>query len=191
MIWGQINPWMAHEEIKFIKDMLIRLRPEACLEWGAGYSTLYFPKFIPKKSTWLSIEHEPKWHAKIRSMNNRKNVKIFHVEPNHFPWQDKHNDGTYADLKDYVEFPSKIGKFDFILVDGRARSACLYKAHELLNAKGIVVLHDAEREFYHEPLSQYKYQAFFSGYGNGKRKLWIGSREINVEDMFLCAALSQ
>lgn len=167
-------PWLNFEEREVFIIILKTLRPKICLEWGAGYSTLYFPKFIGKDAKWFSVEHDIKWSEKIRRLNKKKNVEICHTPPDKYPWTDKNNDGAYSDLKNYIEFPA-FQKYDLIFIDGVARKDCLKKAYELITEDGIVILHDAEREYYHEPFYLYKYQHTFSFKGR-KRKIWIGSK---------------
>ncbi len=174
------RPWMRFREIGILKEVLKHLKPRMCLEWGAGNSTVYFPEFLNEDARWISIEHEKDWASKIRSMNLNSNVEIFHVAPDNFPWSDEHEDGAYSDLLNYITFPEQFGKFDFILVDGRARSACLIKAHELIKKEGVVILHDANREYYHEPFGSYEYQIMFKDWRVDDGGLWLGSRGIDI-----------
>jgi len=191
--WDRIIKWTTHEEvtkplmryreIEIVEEILKNLQPKKCLELGAGYSTLSFPEFLGESAKWISIEHERHWFKKIKDMNRRSNVEIFHIPPNRFPWTDEHKDGDYSDLKDYVEFPSKFGEFDFILVDGRARNDCLIKAYELIKSDGVVVLHDANREYYHEPFKLYKHQILLKDYRKDPGGLWIGSKGREIMDV--------
>jgi hypothetical protein len=49
-----------------------------------------------------------------------------------------------------------LDKFDFILIDGRARNYCLIASRKLIENEGIVVLHDANRSYYkHSDLFKY------------------------------------
>ncbi|HQE92301.1 MAG TPA: hypothetical protein PLH19_02255 [Anaerolineae bacterium] len=222
-----IKPYMADKEIAIVEEVLLKLRPTRCLEWGSGYSTLYFSHLLPENAQWIAVEHDRVWQQfVVRLMNSTPlqerrgpggwhrvylrgqltkigfstldrairifkkrprsgaSIEIFNIVPNHFPWSDSDEDGCYADLKDYVEFPTTFGPFDFILVDGRARKDCLIQAHAMVKDTGVVVLHDANREYYNEPLGLYPYQALFTdvrqGPGGG---LWIGSKELNLENV--------
>lgn len=176
------TPLMCYAEIEFIKIILKYVQPMSCLEWGAGYSTKYFPKFLSKNAKWYSIEHNKNWFNKTNTKNTNQNVKIFLLKPDRFPWTDKYKDGAYSDLKKYIEFPTQFGKFDFILIDGRARAECIIKSYNLLKDNGIIVLHDAQRKHYHQSLQRYKFQIMLQGYKNNK-KLWIGSKKTNVENI--------
>jgi len=183
------KPWMRYREIEIIKEILINLKPKKCLEWGAGYSTLYFPKFLDSNAKWVSIEHEKEWFKKIKSLNKKPNVEIYLIQPNRYHWSDEYGDGNYSDLKDYIEYqdyieyPTKFGKFDFILVDGEARKYCLIKAYELLSDRGIVVLHDAVRTYYHEPFGFFKHSLLFTDYRKHAGGIWIGSKGLKLENV--------
>lgn len=177
----EMQPWMRYKEIIIMKELLTKLQPKRCLEWGTGYSTLYFPKYLPGNFKWISIEHDEEWVIKIRELNERSNVQIYHQHPNHFPWTDKNKDGSYSDLKEYINFPNKFGKFDFILIDGRARDECLKKAYDLVEHKGLVILHDANRNYYHGSLNLFRYQALFVDLRDGEGGLWIGSKGSQIK----------
>jgi predicted O-methyltransferase YrrM len=178
-----IKPFMRCREAKIIVEVLRNLQPMKCLEWGSGFSTIYFPKFLNKDAKLLSIEHDEGWSSRINAMNNNSNVQLFLVPPNHFPWTDEHEDGTYSDLKDYVEFPSKFGNFDFVLVDGRARKDCMIKAYQLITDDAVVILHDSNRQYYHEAFELYKHQVIFKDYQKDCYGLWIGSKGIDIRSV--------
>lgn len=183
-ILGKVGtkPWMKHREIEIIEEILRNLKPNKCLEWGTGYSTLYFPKFLDIDAKWISLEHEKDWFEKIKKCNVNPNVEIFTIKSNKYPWSDEHRDGSYSDLTDYIEFPTKFGKFDFILIDGRARKDCLMKACQIISDKGVVILHDAGRTYYHEPFTHFKHSLLFTDY----RKhggIWVGSNALELENV--------
>lgn len=185
---GGIKPWMKFMEIEIIEELLARLRPARCLEWGTGYSTLCFPELLAPEASWLAVEHDGDWAARIAGMNERANVRIHHVPANHQPWSDPDGDGSYGDLSDYVDYPRAFAPFDCVLVDGRARASCLERALELTGAGGIVILHDAQRSYYHGALDRYPRKVWFRfhdrrAFGRRARALWIGSRELPIESV--------
>jgi predicted O-methyltransferase YrrM len=73
-------------------------------------------------------------------------------------------DGLYAEFADYVSAPLD-GRFDVVLVDGRARTSCLKRVHhdELLNAGGALFLHDAHRPSHQEALRLYSPWSYLRG----------------------------
>jgi predicted O-methyltransferase YrrM len=185
---GTFAPWMKFMEIEVLEEVLTRLAPCRCLEWGAGYSTLKFPHLIPGGATWLSVEHDSEWAGKVAALVDRPGVTVHHVPPDRYPWTDANGDGAANDLARYIEFPTEFAPFDFILVDGRARTACLTAARELLSATGVVVLHDAHREYYQDGVSSYERQLrlrFHDRRARGRRArvFWIGSRGRPIEDV--------
>ena len=121
-------PYMDKIEVDILDKLLLELKPERCLEWGCGGSTLYFPEVHKEYiKSWLSVEHDKNWYDEI-SKKCPKNACL-----------------VYEDFPKYITTPE--GKFKFILVDGRQRLACLQsiKDKDLLAPGGIVVLHDSGR----------------------------------------------
>jgi len=180
LVGHPVKPYMKHKEIDIIIELLEKKKPKYCLEYGSGYSTCFFRKYINKNTLWVSVEHDRYWADKIRHMVGA-NTKVYYVPPNNYPWTDKHCDGSYRDLRDYIKFPRSLGiKFDLILIDGRARKYCLIEALNLLNRDGIVILHDANRKYYLTPCKLYKYQVFFTDHHKDSGGLWIGSKDLDI-----------
>jgi predicted O-methyltransferase YrrM len=176
---------MRHKEIDLIRTVIDSLGPKNCLEWGSGYSTLYFPSFLPKGSHWLAIEHYPEWAEKISKRNSHDLVKIVNVTPSLPGWKDE---GTYEEFKDYVEYPSG-QQFDLIIVDGRARLPCVSKSRELISDRGVVMLHDANRLKYRDAEKIMPHSVFFQDRRDGYGGIWMGTNrppdEIMDIDFFL------
>ena len=63
---NSFKPHMKNREILILEELLRNLKPKNCLEWGSGYSTIYFPKFLIKDSKWLSIEHSAEWADRVK-----------------------------------------------------------------------------------------------------------------------------
>ena len=180
---------MKYREMQIIEEILTRLKPKISLEWGAGYSTFYFSKYLAQGARWISVEHNGDWAAKVAALNPDKRIEICHVAPNSASWTDRDTDGTYkegaySDFESYISFPSKFNEFDFILIDGRARKDALIQAHELISEKGVVVLHDANRAIYHQPLGLYKHQALFTDGRADGGGIWVGSNGLDLNEVF-------
>ncbi len=175
------KPWMRKRELLIIEEIVKKLQPQKVLEWGAGYSTLYFSN-MTKVDKWLSVEHDQQWAQKVQELNGNGNISVVCVRPNH---EVAPGSEQYHDYQDYIEYPGKSGmKFDYIYIDGRAREECLIKSKSLLAPGGIVVLHDANRKEYHRVFSQYKYQLLFTDKRVGDGGCWIGSND-DILDNFL------
>lgn len=185
----QNAPEMWLSEIKYIEDTLVSLaKQNECLkvlEWGSGNGTVYFSKFLKKKNTnfkWIAIEHFVPWYEKVTAMlkehNLCDNVQCFLKSPT---YQENKNIQEMLDLDEYINFPSTLGiKFDFILVDGRKRKECLKRASTILSSDGVVILHDAERQWYHDGCKYYVNGGEFvtanptAAARGGVQKLWVG-----------------
>ncbi len=162
-------PWMTSIERHIMVGLLGRHRPSTCLEWGSGYSTKYFPRFSPPLVRWVAVEHDAKWHGMMGGIVNDPRVELVHVPPDRQPFSGPEKDGTYEELRRYVDYPGGLGtRFDLIMVDGRAREACMDKAHGLLTERGLVVLHDAQRDYYRAAVDRYAHSYTFVDPRNGK-----------------------
>ena len=128
------------------------------LEWGSGGSTAFYSKFV---KSWNSIEHDPNWAARVHKYIDAQLTNVvLHTLPVKSWGSDPiyGNDGTIKDFSSYVEVPRKWDKkFDLILIDGRARADCAFSVlrNNLLSAKGVVVIHDWERQPYKKVLDKY------------------------------------
>jgi len=162
-------PWMTSFERYIVMGLLARQRPATCLEWGSGYSTKYFPRFSDGLTRWVAVEHDGKWYAMMRGLIKDPRVELVYVPPDREPLSGPGGEGSNEDLRRYVEYPKGLGtRFDLILVDGRARSACMEAAHGLLSDRGIVFLHDAQRDYYRAAVERYPYSYTFVDQRNGK-----------------------
>jgi predicted O-methyltransferase YrrM len=176
------KPWMKYREIGVMEELLRALKPMRALEWGAGYGTSHFSRLLPPGGEWIAVEHDAAWADRIRG-EAPANVRVYSVPPEQEFWDPGDGDGTYGDFREYVEFPAGLGEFDFILVDGRAREACLRQARYLLAEGGVVVLHDANRRFLHRPWDLYPHQIFFHDYRRYSGGLWIGSVDRDIASL--------
>ena len=170
---------MYQKEIDLLTEALLSFKPKRCLEWGSGFSTVYFPYLLGKDFSWTSIEHNQQWYDIIREANKDSRVQIVHIKPDRENYSDK--DGTYEDFKSYIEYPE--GKFDFIFIDGRARKDCVKKSYELITDNGLVVLHDANRLHYHEHLDLFKHQVLFDDHHTKYGGIWLGSKETPITNL--------
>lgn len=146
------TPFMGAHEIEAIRATLEGFRrPVRVLEWGSGRSTIYFSRLLPTGSSWHSIEHQPHWHELVADMLRPEDDAVISrtlIEPDR-PYHEGTDDGDFGSFRSYILFPSRLGKrFDFILVDGRARVECMAVGWDLLAEDGIMALHDAQRSEY-------------------------------------------
>lgn len=166
--------WMRPQEENIVREVLGKLQPTRCLEWGAGMSTLQLPALLPESARWLSIEHDRRQAQVVRQANPRPNVATALVPADRPDWTD-----AEAAFENYVAYPSRFGPFDFVLVDGRARTAALRTVPNLLTPDGVVILHDANRRDYVEACGEFPHQMLFQdARARGPRPsggVWVGS----------------
>jgi len=129
------RPWMSDTQIVVMLDMLYRLNPMRCLEFGSGFSTCLFPKFIGVDALWVSIEHLDYFKWAIEK-DIPQNVRLV-VEPL--------GDRYVTIAKELAE---KYGLFNFVLVDGDApfRDRFVSLAASIMSKGGILLRHDAPPE---------------------------------------------
>ncbi|MTI21978.1 hypothetical protein E1176_13175 [Fulvivirga sp. RKSG066] len=173
-------PWMYSKEIDLLSEALKNLNPKRCLEWGSGFSTVYFPHLLDKDSSWLALEHNTEWFEIVDKSNQNSRVEVVNMPADQEPYTDPKKDGAYDDFKSYIEYPE--GKFDFIFIDGRARKDCVKKAFELINDDGLVVLHDANRTHYYDHFELYKHQVLFDDHHKKYGGVWLASKTIPIDN---------
>jgi hypothetical protein len=136
-------------------------RAPSILEYGSGISTYYHLKTLGAcgGGRLVSVEHDLDWHRKLL----RSFRRAFGAEPRreqmqidafgarstfeylHRPAYGLTGCGTYQEFEKYVQAPR--GRFDLVVVDGRARKACVSHVLEqgLLSEHGLLVLYEAGR----------------------------------------------
>lgn len=133
-------------------------------EFGSGGSSLFFLKY---SSQVISIEHDKKWFELVNKMvmqkitngwdvqliepepiNNYSIDKLDASDPNHYYTTDENYlNCTFKNYASSIDkFPDNY--FDLVLVDGRSRPACLYHSLHKVKLGGLLVLDNAEREYY-------------------------------------------
>ena len=161
-------PWMSQGAIDAMKKW--NMRGMKVLEWGSGGSTLFF---LDKGAKVVSIEHDVQWYNKIaaiirskddqfvRSDNDQwKRSKLCLIKPDeketlwgvsaHTP---QHTFSRYVKYAFEAVVDDEDSLADVVVIDGRARPACLRIAPRLLRPGGRIVLDDADRLRYKTAIS--------------------------------------
>lgn len=118
------------------------LQPDHILEFGPGYSTQLFLKHT--LANIVSIETDRTWYDNYKNLFNSPRLQLIHKLPN---W-------------DITEFDAGVQKFSLIFVDGGDRTAELKFSYNLIDANGVVFLHDAHRDDYEAGIKQYPFVYF-------------------------------
>jgi hypothetical protein len=151
-------PWLSFGAIKYFETHLPA--NARVFEYGSGGSTLYW---LDCGASCVSIEHDPAWYDTVRSRLPRGALVDYRlVQPDRI---DTDLMGDPADPYDYrsadrdlrpFSFQNYVtqidtfadGWFDLILIDGRARPACIRHGARKVRIGGWLVLDNADRDYY-------------------------------------------
>jgi hypothetical protein len=149
-------PWWTFASADRVSEFLC-VHPRArAFEWGSGASTMWLAR---RCASVTSVEHDTTWAAQMAPLLPG-NATLRVVEPA------AHGEGGavpsakpgYAGL-DFGAYVAAIdtvpGCFDLIVIDGRAREACLDRAVERLAAGGLIVLDNVDRQRYRDAVARY------------------------------------
>jgi SAM-dependent methyltransferase len=134
-------PWLSPAAILLLDNWL--KASDRAWEWGSGRSTAWLARRV---SHLVSVEDNPMWHARVRETLSREGLlgKVdYRLLPCELNEQSEPARHPYADA--IQEFPDN--HFDFILVDGNIRLACLRQALPKLKPGGLLGLDNANRYF--------------------------------------------
>jgi len=144
-------PWWTYDAIDAVEARL-RERPDArVFEYGAGASTVWLAR---RAGAVVSIEHDPDWHTLV----GERTARFDHITLRHVPPDRDHAGPEFASSKAGYEgltfrtYAGAIGAeeepFDLIVIDGRARTACLRAALSHLKDGGAIVFDNTHRRRY-------------------------------------------
>lgn len=141
-------PWWTFDSAEQVTAFL-KARPDArVFEWGSGASTLWL---AARAGSVHSVEHHAGWASEL-APRLPDNVTLSVVEPaaSSHPVVGSAKPG-HAGL-DFAEYVAAIdaveGDFDVIVIDGRAREACLARAVDRLRPDGLIVFDNVDRQRY-------------------------------------------
>jgi len=142
MVTGYVEkPMMSDEEIKVLDELLEERKPKACLEYGAGGSTIYFPnKHKEHIKYWRAVEHNGHCYNFLEDKVG-DNVDLVLSHPH--------------DREEYIK-DGHDRRYDFVLIDGMSRKEAVRHLKGLLKKDGVALLHDASREEYDTIIRVYR-----------------------------------
>jgi Methyltransferase domain len=141
-------PWWTFDSADQVASYL-REHPDArVFEWGSGASTLWL---AARAGSVHSVEHHAGWASQL-APRLPDNVTLRVVEPveSATPVVPSAKPGHAGlDFADYVAAIEDVeGTFDVVVIDGRAREACLERAVDRLSPEGIIVFDNVDRRRY-------------------------------------------
>ena len=141
-------PWWTFDAVEEIEAYLASHPQARVFEWGSGASTLWLSK---RAGEVVSVEHDLDWSGMVSArLSDRPNVRLRSVEAQTSGLIGSAKPGferQYFD--DYVAaIRDEPGLFNLIVIDGRAREACLVEAQAHLAPGGVILLDDFKRPRY-------------------------------------------
>lgn len=149
------KPWLTYRAINFLE---IYLKPGmVSFEYGSGGTTLFMADRVKKH---VAVEHHKAWYESVKSTlgkANLNNVEYLLIEPkpnkasnkNEYYRSTRERDVSFEKYVTAINaYPNNF--FDVVIVDGRARMACVREAYAKVKHKGILILDNSVRPDYFE-----------------------------------------
>jgi len=143
--WEKLHPdlpWMSPGAVRFLEGFL--KKSDVGIEFGSGRSTLWFARHSHHLT---SVEHDTKWATIVKGMIQEAGVDNieYHPIPLDHPEEEPHRK-FYDPLPKYVDLINQYpdGHFDFVIVDGHYRVACIAAAVAKLKVGGILILDNSD-----------------------------------------------
>ncbi len=145
-------PWWTLDSASLV-DEFLSVRPRArVFEWGSGASTIWLEK---RATEVISVEYDPEWTQLMQTIVG-PGTTVVEVSASPDPHPEVPSGMWGHKGLDYSSYVAAIdaarGDFDLIVIDGRARTACLDKAVERLAPGGMIVFDNTNRARYRKAL---------------------------------------
>jgi predicted O-methyltransferase YrrM len=149
------TPWWSMPAIDAVERWIAERNGQVrVFEYGAGASTAWLAR---RCSQVISVEHDAEFARGIAPVLERDNVSLRLVEPQRSAPAPMASSGRRGyedcDFSAYVNSIADTDGYDLIVIDGRARAACLARAQEHLNAGGLIVFDNSNRRRYQAALN--------------------------------------
>lgn len=149
-------PWWTYDAIDAVEAWIgAKDKPVRVFEWGSGASTLWLADRVGEI---ISVEHHHEFSQLIGPVVTAKpNVTFLEVSAptSDAPRIGSHKTGSeHHEFFDYVHaIDEQTGSFDLVVIDGRAREACLRVAIDRLEPDGLIVFDNTHRARYQEAIA--------------------------------------
>jgi hypothetical protein len=148
---ADVIPMMPFGAIAWLRSYL---RPGfSVFEYGSGGSTAFFATRVEKL---VSVEHDPEWHIRtgqrLGGLPLRECTYLLQLPDDGVNERFASTDERYSEMnfESYVRtidaYPDR--SFDLVVVDGRARNACVLQALPKVKPGGFLLLDDSYRAEY-------------------------------------------
>ena len=150
-------PWWTYRAIAAVEDWLAaRLDPPRVFEYGSGASTVWLAR---RAGEVHSVEHHRAFaelmHTELVDHPNAS-VRVVEAVPSARPVVSSQKEGHEGlDFAEYVAAIDEVaGAFDLVVIDGRAREACLAAAAGRIAHDGLIVLDNSRRRRYRAAIAR-------------------------------------
>jgi predicted O-methyltransferase YrrM len=154
-------PWWTYRAIDAVTDFLDARPGTRVFEYGSGASTIWLAR---RAGQVTSVEHHAGWHdrmvAALAARNDLCPVALQLVEPDATPASDRLylSDKAGEKGQSFAAYARAIegdpgALYDLIVIDGRARNACLAHAAAHLAPGGMIVFDNSARGRYARAIS--------------------------------------
>ena len=142
-------PWWTLSAVKEADAFLKRRGSAKVFEYGSGASTIWLAR---RAASVVSVEKDLCLHGAVQAMNGPyTNARVGHKEAESVPVHGYISEKEGYEGRSFRYYASAIdeaGLFDLIVIDGRARAACLRHSLKHLAPGGIIIFDNSGRERY-------------------------------------------
>jgi hypothetical protein len=148
------TPWWTFESADLVAAHLAERPGARVFEWGSGASTAWLSR---RAAEVVAVEHDAEWADQVRPLTG-PGVQVLTVPPvpasarstarSRKPGFEGLDFGAYVAAVDDQD-----GVFDLVVIDGRAREACLARAVHRLAEDGLIVFDNVDRRRYRDAIS--------------------------------------
>ncbi|WP_344775121.1 class I SAM-dependent methyltransferase [Gryllotalpicola kribbensis] len=150
-------PWWTYRAISYVDAWLsARPHPIRAFEYGSGASTAYLRRRVDEIHSVENHQGFADFIAPMLAEAGEVDLTVREGVPSQHPVIGSHKPGyENQDFADYVAVIDEVGGlFDLIVIDGRAREACLERAVPHLADDGIIVFDNTHRARYKEAIAK-------------------------------------
>jgi hypothetical protein len=148
-------PWWTFRASDEVAAFLTTRPGARVFEWGSGASTAWLSR---RAGSVTSVEHDASWADLVRPVLPG-NAAVHVVEPARAtgrPGEQLSEKAGFEGL-DFEEYVAAVdetdGRYDVIVVDGRARSSCFARAVTRLAPDGVLVFDNVDRQRYRDAIA--------------------------------------
>ncbi len=149
------TPWWTLPAIDAVERWITARNGDVrAFEYGSGASTVWLARRCREVVT---VEHDAGFAKYVAPLIARDNIRLKLVEPATNVTAPATGSGRrgyeHADFSAYVDAIAGGGVYDLVIIDGRARAACLARAREFLAPDGLIVFDNSARRRYRDALT--------------------------------------